>query len=264
MTKRKYVQSGLVALLLITADTTTNAGDLSYSLNLEFNTTADFTSGGEWTVVAKAEQRGLQAGLILLTGVTFDLDTGPLAPARFYDLNNQSANPNIRRFEAAGFNLYASQEPSYLEILIAQDQLFQPVPRWFFDVGVIGGVTQPGENGTPDYPPGVAERQVPWGGYVDNPLLTVLGSNPHLGSFTGGVVLATGTFDPGNIPGWFVDPELSPSMSDGNLLLDLDGNIVGAENVFTTVRFVNVPEPSSILLLLATGAGIAARTRWHD
>jgi hypothetical protein len=56
-----FVGALLCALVLASGAT---AGNLSLSLNLEFNTLGDQNSGGTWTVVAKAEERGL-AGVVM-------------------------------------------------------------------------------------------------------------------------------------------------------------------------------------------------------
>jgi len=56
-----FVGALLCALTLASGAT---AGDVSLSLNLEFNTLGDLTSGGAWTVVAKAEERGI-AGVVM-------------------------------------------------------------------------------------------------------------------------------------------------------------------------------------------------------
>ena len=81
--------------------------------------------------------------------------------------------------------------------------------------------------------------------YVDDPQLMVLAPNPDLGSFTGGVELATGTYDPGDTPAW-------TSGSDGNVFNAVPQAI--AAGVYTTVRAV-VPEPLSLAL---AGMGVCA------
>ena len=71
------------------------AANIWLSLNLEFNTPGDFNSGGIWTVVGKADERGIAAVALELTNVNFDLSTGFLTPAIFYSLNDISANPAL-------------------------------------------------------------------------------------------------------------------------------------------------------------------------
>ena len=204
---------------LLGALTLTNgvfAGDISLSLNLEFNTIGDPNSGGTWTAVAKAEERGISAIVLSLvdSSLNFDPNTGFLTPAGF-------------EVESSGtFGLR-------LEILQADD-LSDPT----LDVGVIGG-TFPST-------------------YVDDPDLVIFGANPDLGSFTGGVELATGSFDPGDIPEWITGAD----ESDGNLFIDASGSVAAADNVFVTVRHV-IPEPASLALfsLAVVGCIVTARPR---
>jgi hypothetical protein len=90
--------------------------------------------------------------------------------------------------------------------------------------------------------------------YVDNANLTILGSNPDLGSFTGGVPLATGSFDAGDIP-------TLESTSAANLFIDALGTVSSADNLFATVRFIAVPEPASLTLLGTALMGLATAPR---
>jgi hypothetical protein len=182
-----------------------------FSLNLEFNDPADFGSGGTWTVVAKADERGLAAALLALnqTSLNFDPATGFLTPV--------------------GFEVEESGNPGglFLEILEG-DLVFSPT----IDVGVVGGT----------YP----------SSYVDDPNLIVFGSNPDLGSFSGGVPLATGSFDPGDIPAWYSS---GPDSTAANVYLVPNPVNASPATVFTTVRYVGIPEPSSLLM---AGVGILA------
>ena len=120
---------------------------------------------------------------------------------------------------------------------------FDPITGGF---QIINGVNTPG--------PGTIGVGVIGGSYpstyVDPVNLAILGSNPDIGSFTGGVALATGTFDPGSIPE-FVSASGLPA-ADANLFPDASGTFpaVAADNVFTTVCFV-VPEPTAFALAIA-------------
>jgi hypothetical protein len=185
------------------------AANAWFSLNLEFNDPADFGSGGTWTVVAKADERGLAAALLALnqTSLNFDPATGFLTPV--------------------GFEVEESGNPGglFLEILEG-DLVFSPT----IDVGVVGGT----------YP----------SSYVDDPNLIVFGSNPDLGSFSGGVPLATGSFDPGDIPAWYSS---GPDSTAANVYLVPNPVNASPATVFTTVRYVGIPEPTSLLL---AGAGM--------
>lgn len=147
----------LCALVLAGSAT---AGDLSLSLNLEFNILNDLNSGGTWTVVGKADDRGI-AGL----------------KVRFVD-SSLNFNPGTGFFLFDVFDVQVSGVFGGIELEIVDGQ--DPNTGVTLDVGVIGG-TFPST-------------------YVDDPDLAIYGANPDLGSFTGGVELFTGTFDPGDIP----------------------------------------------------------------
>jgi len=102
-------------------------------------------------------------------------------------------------------------------------------------------------------PAGISSRQVPWGTYIDDPLLTIYDSYPDLGSFTGGVELVTGTFG-SIVPDWY---DVEPTNRTGaNVFLSVPwspGSISGA-TVSTMVRYV-VPEPYALSLILITLLG---------
>jgi hypothetical protein len=206
---RSALAALLCAVLLATHAAANNAW---FSLNLEFNQPGNFNSGGTWTVVAKADERGFSAIVMdfLAPTLNFNPATGFLTPPEF----------EIEDSSVTGLRL---------EILQADLPFGSPV----YDVGVPGGT----------YP----------SSYVDDPLLTVLGSNPDLGSFTDGIALATGSFDPGDIPAWETNPN---EQTTANLYSGNGFDVVpGFPNVFLTVRYINsVPEPMSIVLL---GSGMA-------
>jgi hypothetical protein len=210
--------SAALLFVLILADVTA-AGDLvedniSLSVNLDFNNPGDLSSGGIWTAVAKVDQRGIAALVMMfeVDSLNFDPLTGFLTPVGF---------------EVEGSAVFGLR----LEI-VQGDDLADPT----IDVGVIGGT----------YP----------STYVDDPNLVILGSNPDLGSFTGGVALATGTFDASDIPAWFDD---GSDFSAGNLFADEAGSVIGTFKALTTVRYI-VPEPST-LIMLGLGLAITAFAR---
>ncbi len=185
-----------------------------FSLNLEFNDPTDFGSGGTWTVVAKADERGFAAVILSLTAstVNFNAATGFLTPAGFEV--EQSGTFGLRLETVQGDNL---SNPTY-------------------DVGVIGGT----------YP----------STYVDNPNLVIFGVNPDLGSFTGGVELVTGTFDAGDIPTWWTGADPTSALvftGNGTQVIDVTERL--------TVRYVGIPEPTSILLLGGGMFALAAMRR---
>lgn len=98
---------------------------------------------------------------------------------------------------------------------------------------------------------GVGEIGSSWpSSYVDDPSLVPFGGYPDLGSFTGGVALAWGSFDPGVIPDWTLLPGDNPTAAN---LYASSGFPVSSAETQLTVRDA-VPEPSSSILL---GAGVA-------
>ncbi|MGI9430276.1 MAG: PEP-CTERM sorting domain-containing protein [Bythopirellula sp.] len=180
---------------------------------MEFNDPTDFTSGGSWTVVGKADEQGIAAVVLALDDLLFA--NGFLIPADVFQL---------RLSQTIG---------SAIEIVNISD-LVAPV----LDVGVIGGT----------YP----------SSYVDDPLLMILGGNPDLGSFSGGVEIVTGTFDPGQAPDFTTIVPID-STTAGNVF-DGSGAVVAA-SVATTVRFVGVPEPATLALLSIGSIGVVALRR---
>lgn len=100
------------------------------------------------------------------------------------------------------------------------------------DVGVIGG-------------------PVP-SSYVDAPGLAPIMGNPSLGSFTGGVELATGTFNAGVVPTWV--------SADANVFSTAAGQPAVAASVQQTVRAV-VPEPATLGLAGVALVGLIAASR---
>jgi hypothetical protein len=100
------------------------------------------------------------------------------------------------------------------------------------DVGVIGG-------------------PVP-SSYVDAPGLAPIMGNPNLGSFTGGVELATGTFNAGVVPTWV--------SAQANVFSSAGGQPAITASVQQTVRAV-VPEPATLGLAGVALIGLIAASR---
>lgn len=214
----KRSQRVLAALLCVgVLSSGASAANVWLSLNLEFNNPADFNSGGTWTAVAKADERGIAAVVLnfVFGSLNFDPLSGFLTPAGF-------------EVEVSGTN------GTRLEIVEGDN----PTNRTM-DVGVIGG----------PFPTT----------YVDDPGLVVFGLNSDLGSFSGGVELATGSFDPGDIPTWIAPGDDPGNDTAANIYLDAVSNSVEA-NTFVTVRYV-VPEPTTILLAGLSLIVLAVR-RW--
>lgn len=214
MIAKRMVWGLMLGLAMCCGTTSTEAAEIDLSLNLSFNDPSDFGSGGTWTVVGKADDDGI-AGLdmdFLAGTLNFDVNTGYLISSDVFEVQRSSAE-----FDPPFFGID-------LEIVVGDD-----LDDITFDVGVPGG----------SFP----------SSYVDDPDLTPLFGNPELGSFTGGVELVTGTFDPGTIPVW--------NDAAGNVF---QGSSAFIANVDTTVRAV-IPEPVSLVLfaLSATTLGFVRR-----
>jgi hypothetical protein len=116
MIRSKSFASAILCTLTLASGAA--AGDISLSLNLEFNTLGDLNSGGTWTVVAKAEERGI-AGVVM----------------RFLD-SSLNFDPNTGFFLSDVFEVQASALFGLqLEITEGED----PDAGKTLDVGVIGG-----------------------------------------------------------------------------------------------------------------------------
>lgn len=174
------------------------ASEVSVTLDLQFNTPGNTNSGGTWTAVAKADERGLAGIRLAISDGNFNPNSGFLAPASF---EVQRAFPNVL----------------FLDI-IAGDDLVDPV----LDVGVIGSwpTNYPNDDG-----------------------LVPLAGNPDLGSFAGGVALATGSFDPGDISSWFDD---GTGFTDATLFIGGSTTIERASSILLTIR---APDPTTPVLV---------------
>ncbi len=190
------------------------AANVDLSLNLEFTSPADMTSGGTWIAVAKADEKGLAGIAFLVEGGNDDASSLVPAGASFDVFETQSVGPVI-------------------EVVVGND-LAAPA----FDVGVIGGTFV--------------------SSYVDPAGITILPGQSDLGSFTGGVLLATGTFDPGVTPNLI---DMSGTLDQGaNVFnVDMSGSVLAA-TLNTTVRAL-VPEPTTLALLGMGLIGLATTVR---
>lgn len=114
MIRRKFC--GLLALTAAAVlHSAALAAQVAFSLNLEFITPGDFNSGGTWTIVGKADERGLAGASLYLNNINFNA-SGFLAPMEF----------EVQEFTniLTAINIVAGDDPTSNKTL---------------DVGVIGG-----------------------------------------------------------------------------------------------------------------------------
>ena len=95
--------------------------------------------------------------------------------------------------------------------------------------------------------------------YVTEPDLVQYGGYPDLGSFAGGIALATGSFNPGVVPDWEFGLPGPTDETAANLYTSSGFPVVEAVTQLT-VRNV-IPEPSAIVLAGMGLMGLAAGRR---
>jgi hypothetical protein len=147
---------------------------------------------------------------------------------------NVNFNPATGFLGPAGFEFQqALNQPGHIDILDGDNPGSQTI-----DVGVIGG----------PFPTS----------YVDPPNLVLYPGNPNLGSFSGGVELVTGSFNPGVVPAWFSAPG---AMTQANSYTGttFPGSVVLADT-HLTVRY-QVPEPATWLGGMCVGMLALVRRR---
>jgi hypothetical protein len=128
----------------------------------------------------------------------------------------------------AGFEVKVFQANGTVIEIVEGDDLSSKT----LDVGVIGG----------PFP----------SSYVDAPGLAPFMGNPNLGSFTGGVELATGTFNAGVVPTWV--------SAFANVFSSGAGQPAITASVQRTVRSV-IPEPATLGLAGMALVGLIASSR---
>ncbi|MEZ6101054.1 MAG: dockerin type I repeat-containing protein [Pirellulaceae bacterium] len=166
-------------------------------LDLYYSNPADTASSGTWQLVAKSSSRGIAGLDVRLTGidptVQFDAPTGTapgIASVGFQQSFN-GATPD-----------WLIDRADHMELIFGQIPVQAPGSQGlFYDVGVPGGATQPGENGTPVIS-GLSGVNLPWG--FDDVLGDAADGNNanNNGIFQGGVLLASGTFAANSNPGF--------------------------------------------------------------
>lgn len=158
------------------------AQQVDFSLNLLFADPTDDESGGDWQLVARSDEHGLYA-------VTIDL-TNILDP-EFHAPRGEVAGVPV------GFDIdEVVDSGTHTQLITSQHPQNPGVEQTlFYDVGVIGGGTSPGDTG-PDFTLDASPRNIPWG--MPDPLGSAV--------WDGAVLLFSGVFSPGSIPAFATTP----------------------------------------------------------
>ncbi len=259
----RYMLVAAFGLLFTTA--VVKAQTVDMSLDLYYSDPADTNSAGTWQLVALASDRGLAGLNVGFIGLNqnpvFEAPWGSgtgVPVAGFYEFYNNGLSP---------WDLDQDGNSATLDMLFGQVPLFSPGPQGlFYDVGVPGGATQPGENGTPPIAGFVAGNNVPWnftdtlGDLFDDGILN--GS----GAFEGGVLLASGTFNANSSPAFLGEVANAFIAMGTSADPPAPGSIVAA-TLSTQIRdntFMVIPEPSTLMLagfaMTLLGSGRRRRT----
>lgn len=224
----------LCTLFLSAAAWPATGQTVNLSLDVTYANPANVNSGGTWQLTSKATHRGLAGAVARVVNIasspTFQAPTGTatgIPTAGFQPSFDNGTNP------------FWTNRGSHFELLFGQVPIAAPGPQGlFYDVGVPGGATQPGQNGTPAVAGLTGTSNVPWN-FTD--LLGDLSDDGQLnntGSFHNGVLLASGTFAANVTPAFY-----AVEASQANLFTDVGtstqppdvGEIVAA-TVVTQVR----------------------------
>jgi hypothetical protein len=199
--KHPLLISVAVLALIMIGTRKVPAQQIDLSLNLLYADPMDDQSGGNWQVVGRADENGIMGVVVDLVDI----------------LNPEFHSP---RGEVGGVLVGFEEEiavdfGAYHELAAAQvpqnPGLTQPL---FYDVGVIGGGTTPGDTGPDISLDAGSARNIPWG------MADPLGS----AAWNGAVLLFSGTFSPGTTPAFFGSGEQSAA---GVVLTS-----VGSETIF--------------------------------
>ncbi len=193
----------LVTLLFLLACATgLPAQTVDFTLDLYYNDPTDTNSAGVWELVALASDRGLAGTSVRLQDVVSPTITLPM----FMAPNGTAAGiaeVGFRESFGGGAISFATDQGDHARLLFNQVPTSPPGPQGLlYDVGVLGGATQPGENGTPPIA-GFVGNNTPWnyddllGDFLDD------GINNNSGAFHDGVLLALGMFDANTSPDFY-------------------------------------------------------------
>lgn len=179
-------------VISIALSSSVGAQSISVALDLYYNNPNDVLSGGSWELIAVAADRGLAGLNVSLDGVNCPMFAAPTGTG--------TSVTTAGFHESIGGVNFATQSGTTWNLIFGQVPSNSPGPQGlFYDVGVPGGATQPGANGTPGIL-GLSGVNVPWG--YDDALGDAVDGNPQDGdgAFEGGVLLSRGTFGVGDSP----------------------------------------------------------------
>lgn len=226
----RHILSVAAMVVLLLAAKNLQAQTVDMSLDLYYSNPADANSAGTWQFVAKASHRGLASLATQLTGV----NPGPVFEAPWGSGTGVSDAGFHQTIGPFLWDHNTDANPVTLEMLFAQVPVAFPGPQGlFYDVGIPGGATQPGENGTPAIAGFVPGDNIPWnftdtlGDLFDDNILN------DSGPFEGGVLLASGTFGANSSPA-----------------INSSASFTGA-NVFTALGTTSDPPPIDTILQAA-------------
>ncbi|MCA9266272.1 MAG: hypothetical protein KDA60_20570 [Planctomycetales bacterium] len=181
---------GMVLLLSFALSPLGWAQDVQFTLDLYYADPTSDDSAGSWELVARSTDRGIAGGVVRLTDVSPTANLA--APTGMWASGEYVGFHPTRQFGTVPF---AVARDDHLELFFFQQPTAAPGPQGlFYDVGVPGGASEPGDNGTPLVTDFTATG-IPWafddwlGDYLEDGV-----SDNHNGLYEGGVLLATGSF----------------------------------------------------------------------
>lgn len=214
---------------------------LELSLNLEYTNPASPGSGGTWQLAAKTDEMGLQSLNVLLEGIQFETagDITLLAPSGVVNGVDEAGflnPPAAANFPAGYTSITVFQAPLVFSGTATGEQ------SYFYGVGSIVDVG--GEGGAPNYPdqqtdyPGTTSigpeissltnlSNVPWGtgDFLDDE------------DWASAAILLSGSFAPGQVPGFFSTDSLS---SEGRLFTSVPANSTGQGDITGNIEAITV------------------------
>lgn len=170
---------------------------IEFSLDIYYADPANSaTSSGSWELIGLTTGRGLSGASVRTANVAS-------SPVFLAPTGTGTDVPEAGFRESFGSVSFAIDRSDHYELLFNQVPVNPPGSQGiFYDVGVPGGATQPGENGTPPIS-GFQGTNVPWdfddllGDFIDD------GIQNGSGLLSGSVRLAIGSFSVGAIPAFY-------------------------------------------------------------